>query len=257
MRRFSTLTVAIVITALLLTAVVAQSRARRRTTGATSSAPASKRAVTINLVQGNPIKGLFISADADTIELEVSGRRTTLKTYQVTSIQFAPDEPILNTISSNGGTPAQGTATAKAAAPTPTPTPDTVMPAARRAYTALRKLADASQLGLPYPQYASLLLETKANIDEACRALPEGGLKAEITQAMETYADAGRAWAAMAATGALPIAADPGLSLMNKYNIPAATNQLGQQDRILLDVTLNTIWAAGAARVSTINGLVR
>lgn len=234
---------------LLSVTAIGQSRSRPRPKPAspapappTTSTPA-KRTVTVNLNQGDPVTGTFVRADAETVQIEMQSGRLTIKMSDVASLVFTP----LATASKP----------AEEATKNPPVNPDPTLPAARKAYTALRKLADAAQIGLPYLQYGNLLIETKAVVGEALMALPEGTLKTYFAQALEAYTDAGQAWSTMQAKGALPIATEPGATLMNKYSIKPAMNALGQADHLQLDTTLYAIWAAGNAHLNNIAALLK
>jgi hypothetical protein len=66
--------------------------------------------------------------------------------------------------------------------------------AANDALKALRKVDSATQVGVSYIQYGSLLIETQAQVNEALRILPDGELKRELRAAMEAYADVRPLW---------------------------------------------------------------
>lgn len=244
--------VPIVIIALILCgAAVSQSRSRSKARVARAvPAPVAtplpiKRPVTINLKQGNPIRGFFLRADANTVQVELKTGSMAVKLNEIDSLQFAPDEPVA--------------VVTKAEAPAePAPVnQDNITPNARKAFTALRKLADAAKIGLPYPQYANLLIEVRPAVDQALAALPEGAIKGDVLSAMEAYTDAGQAWSAMRGTGVLPIATEPGATLMKKYAIKPAVNALGQEDRLLIDVTLSTIWTAAGTHLNNISTVLK
>jgi hypothetical protein len=62
-------------------------------TSSTISSPATQRAqrqVTINLKNGAPVVGNYISADANAIYVDVAGNRLTIKLDDVTTAQFSP-----------------------------------------------------------------------------------------------------------------------------------------------------------------------
>jgi hypothetical protein len=205
----------------------------------------ARHLVTVKLKQGGLVIGHFLRADADTVQIDLKGESRAIKLNDVESLAFTPDvattakavpEPVVNQ---------------------PAPTPDPVLINARKAYTALRKLSAAAQIGLPYGQYGGLLVETKALVDESLSTLPDGALKANLAAAAEAYADAGQAWSAAQGVGALPIAAEPGATLMKKYSIKPAVNALGQEDRLMLDATLTAIWAAANAQLNNVGPMLK
>lgn len=221
-----------------------KSRKGRVTRAAAVPAPTPapiKRPVTINLKQGDSIQGYFLSADADTVQVEVKSQSRVFRLNEIDALSFSAKEPESKSQQENPPSAAQ-----------PAPTPDAALVNARKAYTALRKLSDAAKIGLPYLQYANMLIEVRPVVDDALSALPENGLKADIRAAMEAYVDAGQAWGQAHMTGFLPIATEPGMTLMKKYAIKPAVNALGQEDRLILNMTLNAIWAAAAGSLNSL-----
>jgi hypothetical protein len=202
----------------------------------------ARRSVIIHLKQGEPVLGNFLRADPDAVQVEAPSGRLTIRVSEITRLVFALPET--TAVKSASEEPSQN--------PPPAVTPTPVSPAGRKAYQALRKLADAAQIGLPYLQYGNLLVETKPVVEDALRTLPEIALKAELADALAAYTEAGQAWSAMQVTGVLPIAAEPGATLMKKYEIKPSVNAVGQADHIRLDVTLSTIWAVGAKHLDNV-----
>ncbi|MEP7339775.1 MAG: hypothetical protein ABI977_18700, partial [Acidobacteriota bacterium] len=197
------------------------------------------------LLQGGLVIGLFLRADADTVLVDLKGESRAIKLNDVESLAFTSEvAPAAKTVPETPVTQ-------------PAPTPDLVMINGRKAYTALRKLSAAAQIGLPYGQYGSLLVETKAMVDESLATLPDGALKGNLAAVIEAYTDAGQAWGAAQGVGALPIASEPGATLMKKYSIKPAVNALGQEDRLMLDTTLTTIWAAANAQLNNVGPMLK
>lgn len=245
--------VAVFVVVLILGGVaISQSRGRSRgraTRAATVPAPTPapvKRPVTVNLKQGDSVQGYFLSADANTIQVEVKNQSRTFRINEVETLSFSTLEPAAKPRQDVQANVAQ-----------PAPTPDAILANARKAYTALRKLSDAAKIGLPYLQYANLLIEVRPVIDDALSALPENGFKADISAAMEAYMDAGQAWGLGQTTGFLPIATEPASTLMKKYAIKPAVNPLGQEDRLLLNATLTTIWAAANGSLNNLGSSLK
>jgi len=247
----------VIITPLLLIGMIAgQSRTkpaprpRPTPTPAPVKAPLPpKRSVTVNLKQGDPVEGLFLRADAETIEVEIKRGRLVIKMDEVASLVFAAEEAI-------AARPPETTPREITPKENPPATPDPQLPTARKAYATLRKLADAAQLGLPYSQYGSLLIEVKAAIEQSLPTLPEGAIKDEIAAALEAYKDAGQAWGIFHNKGALLIAAEPGATLMKKYSIKPSVNAVGDADHLQPDTTLNKIWAAAGRHLDSLATLL-
>ena len=245
MNQFRSVTLSISMLIFVVGLVAGQSRSRTKLkpaprASATPVTPApTKRAtrmVTINFKQGEAVTGAFLQADAEAVQIEAQSGRLTIKLNEIDSLVFAANEAVGS----------------KPAAPTPQQNPpapaaaDPTLPAARKAYQGLRKLADAVQLGLPYPQFGNLLIEVKPAVEDALASMPETALKGELKEALAAYVDGGQAWAAMQALGVLPIATEPGATLMKKYEIKPSVNAFGQADHLRLDVTLSAIWAVAA-----------
>jgi hypothetical protein len=249
MNQFRGVTLIISVLILVVGIVTGQSRSRVKPKTAprvvaTPITPAPirhpiRRMVTINLKQGEPVTGAFLQADAEVVQIEAQSGRLTIKLNEIDSLVFAANELAAS----------KPAASAPQQNPTAAAPPDPTLPAARKAYQALRKLADAVQLGLPYPQFGNLLIEVKPTVEEALAALPETALKADLKEALAAYVEGGQAWAAMQVTGALPIATEPGATLMKKYEIKPSVNALGAADHLRLDVTLSVIWATAAKRL--------
>ncbi|NOT59655.1 MAG: hypothetical protein HOP19_05455, partial [Acidobacteria bacterium] len=76
-------------------------------------------------------------------------------------------------------------------------------------------------------------------------------------KAIEAFTDAGQAWGAATNIGAIPIAAEPGATLMKKYSIKPAVNALGQEDRLLLDAALTAIWTVANKELDVVAPLLK
>ena len=231
-----------IISAALLLCGLTAGQSRKRTTPApvTASASIPNHSVIVKTKKGALIGGLFVRADAETVYLDLKGESRAIKLNEIESLSFLTEEP-------QAAKPA-----ATASQPQPAPTPDAVIINGRKAYAALRKLSAGAQIKLPYSQYAGLLIETKAAVDEAFAAMPDGVVKANLAKANEAFTDAAQAWGAATTVGVLPIATEPGATLMKKYAIKPAVNAVGQEDRLLLDVTLTTIWEAANKELSNV-----
>ena len=66
--------------------------------------------------------------------------------------------------------------------------------AVAEAVKALRKVEAATQVGSTQQQYSQLVIDAKAQVNEASRLLPEGELKSELGRAVDAYADAVALW---------------------------------------------------------------
>jgi len=240
---------AMIISAVLVLSGTAAAQRRPRPKPKPAPVPAAtpastKRPVTVNLKQGDPVAGNFLRADAETVQIEVQSGQLTIKMNEVASLVFTDEEE-----------PAKPAEEApKDSAPAPA---NPTLPAARKASAALSKLAEAAKIKLPYGQYGNLLIEVRPAIDEALIELPDGTLKIEITRAMENYTDAAQAWGAAQVNGRVPITDEPGARLMRKYEIKPGVNRLGQADHLEIDTALKTIWAVAESRLNYIATLIK
>ncbi len=239
-----------------------RTRPKPKSAPARAAAPVpTKRPVTIILKRGDQIEGNFLRADAETMEVEIQSGRLTIKMSEVSSLYFIDV----------GDRPTEEEQ--KDAAP---PAPDPSLPAARKAYAELRKLAEAAKIKLPLGQYGNLLIETKTVVDEALTEISDYSLKNEIARTLEAYYDAGQALGAARAydTGRaydgrptwgaarvieqrIPVNSEPGATLMRKYQIKPGVNRVGQADHLELDTALKAIWAVAGERLNYVASLIR
>jgi hypothetical protein len=162
---------------LCLTVESAFSQTRRRPQPAnTPRAPkqVQKRRVILSLKGQEPMAADFIQVDAATVTVEINGARSQFKMDEVVSIIFSPEEAAKMIAEQVQG--------------------QTANAATGEALRALRKVAGAVEVGVNYPQYGQLMIEANAAVDEALVIIPAGELRNEIAAAMDSYADAGRAW---------------------------------------------------------------
>lgn len=101
--------------------------------------------------------------------------------------------------------------------------------AASEAITALRKLEAASQVKPSLAQYSQLVIEVKAQVNEAAAVLSDGELKQELNAAMEAYADAAIAWAAMQRAFLIEDK-EPGKTLGPKYGLHLDSTTAGTRE---------------------------
>ena len=265
MKQVKVITLSIFAVLLIVGIATAQSRSRQkaksvRTTAVASSmsAPESdsptpsnaKQSVSIKMKNGDLLIGTLLRRDSRTIQVDLTKGPRIIRLDEIETLTYLPKEKAANE------KPAT-TAKPEAAASQPDPASEKIIATGRKAYAALRKLSAAAQVGLPYGQYGNYLVETKAMVDESLATLPEGAVKANLAAAMEAYADAGQAWSAGQAGGVLPIASEPGATLVKKYAIKPAVNALGQEDRLMLDVTLTAIWIAAKAQLESVEPLLK
>jgi hypothetical protein len=92
---------------------------------------------------------------------------------------------------------------------------------AANALKALHKLQAATQVGVSYEQYGTLVIEAKAQVNEANRSLPTSDLQQQINQAMDAYTDAGQVWSEkLKGHQSFAGYTEPGISWKKKYSLP-------------------------------------
>jgi len=255
---------AMILSAFLALSTIAAGQKRPRPKPKPAPAPAAatapaKRPVTVNLKQGDQVTGNFLRADAETMQVEIRSGQLTIKMSEVASLVFSEE----------------GEAAARPAEEEPkdpeAPPPNPSLPAARKAYAELRKLAEAAKIKLPIGQYGNLLIETKTVVDDALTEISDYSLKNEISRTLEAYYDAGQALGAArtydvprqtfgvprAIEQRIPIDSEPGATLMRKYQIKPGVNRLGLADHLELDTALKAIWTVAGARLNYVATLIR
>ncbi|HVS81903.1 MAG TPA: hypothetical protein VHE60_09210 [Pyrinomonadaceae bacterium] len=118
--------------------------------------------------------------------------------------------------------------------------PDASAVAAQDAMDALRKIQAGTQVGMTYDQYSGLVIEAKAKAEKAARVLPDGLLKIEISNAIDSYTDGVAVWQMQLKSRPLELRYEPGARLLPKYSIQPMT---GHQE------ALKIIWQAANVHV--------
>jgi hypothetical protein len=224
-----------------------KTRSRPPATSPAPNAPAAlaKLPVIVNLKDGESVKGHFISADAENLQVEVRSGKLSIKMSEVFSMIFESDEePPSKSVEEVVKNLDQEAA-------------DQTPPIVRKAYNSLRRLAEAGQLKVPYSQYSAQLFEAKAVVDEALGVLPDGGaVKIDLTRALEVFTDVARAWGAVTRNERIPINTEPGSTLMEKYKIKPELNAVAQADHLKLDTALKTILSAAEPMLRNIGFII-
>jgi hypothetical protein len=129
-------------------------------------------------------------------------------------------------------------------------------PAVNEAIKALRKIEAATQVGVNFPQYNQLLIEAKAQVNEASAKLTDGELKRELNLAMEAYVDAGQVWNNKIQQRLFLPNIEPGKTIIPKYSLKTQINFLGQPEANM-DAALQTIWAAAKTHLDRVSVLLQ
>lgn len=103
-------------------------------------------------------------------------------------------------------------------------------PAVIEAIKALRKIEAATQVSVNYLQYSQLVIDAKAQVNEASATLPDGELKNEINASMDAYADVALVWREQV-QGSRNLYGDlePGRTLIPKYSLKSADVVVAQR----------------------------
>jgi len=134
--------------------------------------------------------------------------------------------------------------------------------AANKAITSLRKVHAATEVGVNYMQYGQLLIDAKAEVNNAEGALAQGDLRSEIRSAMDAYSDAGQAWG-LKIKGSYHIyeKAGPGSELISKYSLPtmdpgdSGSKLLGGQ--IEIETAIQSIWSTARDHLERAESLMK
>ncbi len=130
--------------------------------------------------------------------------------------------------------------------------------AVEEAIAALQKVQAATQVGVNYQNYGQLVIEAKAQVNKANSLLSDSGLKTELNQAMDAYADAALAWSFKFQPEARSLAPylfpniEPGKTLIPKYSLPITDKDL---NTIKVDEALQFIWVTADSHIAKANSL--
>jgi hypothetical protein len=203
------------------------------TTPAFSQEAAHTYVVTINVKEGPAITGTFLRADAGGVQVDIGSGQAIIKLENINSIVFSSSEsPVQQSLPPN----------------------DLSAEASQRAVKALRKLANATQIGVSYLDYNPLVIEAKTEIDDALTQVPEGALTAAIRASIYEYQVAADVWNRLVHTGSIPTKSELGRSLINAYQIPI---KIGMFTSLSRDLALSYIWRAGRAKFEKAESLLQ
>jgi hypothetical protein len=127
--------------------------------------------------------------------------------------------------------------------------------AAADAIKALRKVEAATQVGVNYQVYGQMVIEAKAQVNEAAAKLPDGELKSELISSIDAYAEAGEAWGATISDDLYPdsrLAND--LRAHYDLKIEPAYDEFGRKQQ--RSAILNAIWEAARKRLNRASSLL-
>lgn len=187
-----------------------------------------KRPATVYLKEGEPLKGTFVNASSDGVQILIAGNTLTLKWNDISQIVFT--DVISNEVVTKNDTQTKNYEEIESA------------------LKSLRKLAAATEVGVNFQEYGSRLIDVKAEVNEFLPKITDGYVKDEIKLAMESYADASTAWNNMLRRDYLLIGFEPADTLQKKYSIPI-DRSIGNIPLLPRNVVLSTIWAAARKHI--------
>jgi hypothetical protein len=125
----------------------------------------------------------------------------------------------------------------------------------RNALKPLWKLDASTQIGVEYPQYVSLLTDTKAQVSEALAMLPESNLKKEINATVDAYIDAKHAWDLALKNDDFLTANDSTVEEWKKtYSFEPEKEDAS---RIRREVVITAMWTTGHTRLNQVSLLLQ
>lgn len=201
-----------------------------------------QRQVTVITADDKKYEGAFIKADESGVTIEEGDAQTTIKLDTVKLIMF-------------GGS--------TAAAPTSSPTSmaggvTEKERAGAQALKSLRRIDSATAVGITYIQYRQLLIEVKAEVDDALRKLSDDDAKNGLAQAMVDYELAGQAWYV-----GIRNARPGGAHISTKSDLWRTINErysVGIKPSAWRDIYVNdllpVIWGAARARLEKVAALL-
>ena len=130
--------------------------------------------------------------------------------------------------------------------------------AADNALKSLKKIEAATQVGVNYQQYGQLVIDAKAQVNEAASVLPDRDLKKELNATMEAYTDASQAWSTKVSSLSLKPDTEPGATLMRRYNLKTHSFKAGSTELVWLseDEARQAAWSAAAEHLLTAQKLL-
>jgi hypothetical protein len=132
--------------------------------------------------------------------------------------------------------------------------------AASDSLKALKKIEAATQVGVNYQQYGQLVIEAKAQVNEALSVLSDGELKKELDATMDAYADAGQAWGVkISGHGILKQNEEPGKTLISKYSLKAEVPSIAKSLGAIVhsDDALQVIWGEARKHLERASSLLK
>jgi hypothetical protein len=126
---------------------------------------------------------------------------------------------------------------------------------AREALASLRKIQAATEVGVNYQQYSSLLIEAQNNVNNARRVLADDTITTEITLTMDSYKDARDVWQEkITGESQLTSVTEPGKTLIPKYSL----NTRHEYHYQVCDTekALHAIWFQANRRLETLSKLI-
>ncbi len=133
-----------------------------------------ERPVIVALKEGEPLKGTFINASSEGVQILIAGNTLILKWNDISKLVFTD-------VISNEVIPKNDMQTKS-------------NEAIEGALKSLRKLAAATEVGINFQEYGRRVIDVKTEVEEFLPKISESYLKNEIQLAMKDYVDAANYW---------------------------------------------------------------
>jgi hypothetical protein len=126
----------------------------------------------------------------------------------------------------------------------------------------LRKMSSATEVGLSLMEYRDRLIDTKSDIDEVLRTLPQNKVRMELQASLDAYVDAGTLWSSSIQWDRRQSFSQMNSALLRKYSIPATMShktfdemggELTQGDKMF---TLNVVWLYASIHMKAAEALI-
>lgn len=120
------------------------------------------------------------------------------------------------------------------------------------ALKSINKIKAATEVGVNYQEFGKLVIEAKAEANEALQKLPDGKSKSLLSDTIEDYADSLRAWRTkIENTGFVKMDNPTAKSLSQKYGLKPETTY--GTEHFNPDTALQVIWAVAEKKLDQLN----
>lgn len=117
--------------------------------------------------------------------------------------------------------------------------------AVANALKALGRVDAAVEVGVNYVRYSELVIDAKAEVNEASQILPRGELLTNLSEAMDAYRDAGTVWNYMIKYPYLGLSGFGDINILTRYKLQVTGKRSDCESAMQL------IWRVAEAKLST------